>query len=116
MRLKLKQFLLCTLALTACSSLRAAEPSIRNVSIRGLQSGGTTTLVIDGDDLGAAPRLLLPFAARQDRKPKSTEKQATFDVTLGNDVQPGYHHLRVVTDGGVSLPVVIGSDRMPQKP
>jgi hypothetical protein len=29
---------------------------------------------------------------------------------------PGLHHLRVVTEGGVSLPVVIGVDSMPQKP
>src|SRR5262249_59890206 len=28
---------------------------------------------------------------------------------------PGYHRLRVVSDGGVSLPVIIGVDRLPQR-
>ena len=42
--------------------------------------------------------------------------QATFDVTLDGDVEPGYHHLRVATDDGVSAPVVIAVDRLPQRP
>jgi hypothetical protein len=94
----------------------AAEPAIRNVSVRGLQVGGTTTLTVDGDDLGIAPRLLLPFAAKQERKAGSTDKQATFDVTLAADVVPGYYNLRVTTAGGLSAPVVIGVDRLPQRP
>lgn len=107
-------FLALSLALTAISSLRAAEPAIRNLDIRGLQVGGTTTLAIDGDDLGKTPRLLLPFAAKQTLKPGGTDKRAIFDVTLEAHVEPGYHHLRVVTDGGVSLPIVIAVDRLPQ--
>jgi hypothetical protein len=100
----------------ASSALTAAEPVIRNLDVRGLRVGGTTTLIIDGDDLGAAPRLMLPFSAKQTRKPGSTDKKAVFDVTLADDVVPGYQHLRVVTEGGVSLPVVIGVDRLPQLP
>ena len=96
--------------------LRAAEPAIRALDVRGLRIGGTTTLVIDGDDLGAAPRLLLPFAAKQTLKPGSSDKKAVFEVTLADDVTPGYHQLRVVTEGGVSLPVVIGVDRLTQQP
>jgi hypothetical protein len=81
-----------------------------------LQVGGTTLLVVQGSDLGTAPRLLLPFAAKQDRKPGSTPQQATFDVTLGGDVVPGVYPLRIVTEGGVSLPAIIGVDRLPQRP
>jgi hypothetical protein len=109
----------CWLALLAfslaASSLCAAEPVIRNLDVRGLRVGGTTTLAIDGDDLGKAPRLLLPFAANQTLKPGGTDKRAVFDVTLADDVTPGYHHLRIVTDGGVSAPVVICTDRLPQE-
>src|SRR5436309_8590058 len=86
----------------------AAEPTVRTVTVRGLQVGGTTTLTLDGDDLGKSPRLLLPFPAKQTLKPGSTEKQATFEVTVGEDVVPGYYHLRAVTDGGVSPPVIVG--------
>ena len=101
-------------AFTASLAVRAAEPAIRNLDIRGLKVGSTTTLTLDGDDFGKTPRLLLPFAAKQTLKAGATDKRAVFDVTLANDVTPGYHHLRVVTEGGVSLPVVIAVDRLPQ--
>lgn len=97
------------------ASLSAAEPTLRNLNIRGLQIGGTTTVILDGDDLGKAPSLLFPFPAKQTLHPKNTDKQATFDVSLPDDVTPGYHHLRVVTDRGVSLPLVIAVDRLPQR-
>ena len=34
-----------------------------------MQVGGTITVAVDGDDLGKAPKLLLPFAAKQTLKP-----------------------------------------------
>jgi hypothetical protein len=95
--------------------IRAAEPAVRNLDIRGLKIAGTTTITIDGDDLSKAPRLLLPFAAKTTLKPGSSDKKAIFDVTLGPAVEPGYHHLRLVTEGGVSLPTVIAIDRMTQQ-
>src|SRR5688572_9308840 len=94
--------------------LAAVEPVVRNLNLRGLQVGGQTTLVIDGDGLGTEPRLLLPFDAKQELKGKATDKQATFLVTLPADVPAGYYHLRVATDGGVSLPAVVGIDRLQQ--
>src|SRR5438034_10928875 len=108
---------LLVLTLGATSArLGAGEPGVRNLDVRGLQVGGTTTLVVDGDELGTAPRLLLPFPAKQKLKPGSTNQRASFEVTLDGSVSPGYSHLRVATDGGVSLPVVIGVDRLPQRP
>jgi hypothetical protein len=103
------------LALLCCGVASAAEPTLRNVNIRGLQVGGTTTIAIEGDDFGKAPKLLLPFPAKQTLLPKSTEKQASFEVSLEAAVPPGFHNLRVVTEGGVSLPIVIGVDKLPQK-
>ncbi|MBM4067378.1 MAG: hypothetical protein FJ271_00325 [Planctomycetes bacterium] len=96
--------------------VHAAVPVIANVNVRGLRSGGTTTVTFDGNDFGAAPRLLLPFAARQDLKPKSTRNQATFDVTLDAAIVPGYYQARLLTEAGASLPVVIAVDDMPQLP
>jgi hypothetical protein len=107
--------LLCVLCASVFQSF-ATEPAVRALNVRGLQVGGTTTLTIDGDDLGKEPRLLLPFTAKQERKAGATDKQATFDVTLGADVAPGYYNLRVAAEGGVSLPLVIGVDRLPQRP
>ncbi len=100
----------------AAGPMSATEPNVRAVNVRGLQVGGTTTLTIDGDDFGKEPRLLLPFAAKQQRKPGPTDKQATFDVTLAADVAPGYYNLRLAAEGGVSAPVVIGVDALPQRP
>src|SRR5262245_65040867 len=91
-------------------SSQAAEPTVRNVNVRGLQVGGTTTITIDGDDLGKTPRLLFPFEAKQTLKSGGTEKKVEFEVTLDDAVTPGLYHLRVVTEGGSSLPVVIGVD------
>ena len=101
--------------LFCCAPAFAVEPSIRAINIRGLQIGGTTELVCDGDDLTTEPRLLLPFAAHQELKSGSTEKKATFIVKLADDVQPGYYQLRIATAGGVSLPIVIGIDRLLQQ-
>jgi hypothetical protein len=93
----------------------AVEPTLRDLNLRGLEIGGTTTLIVDGDDLGTAPRLQLPFAVKQELKPGATDKRATFDVGLPADVVPGYYQLRVVTEGGVTLPVAICVDRLPQR-
>src|SRR5579859_2833937 len=96
--------------------LHGGEPVLRNLDVRGLQIGGTTTIVLDGDDFGKTPRLLLPFPAKQMVKPGSTANRASIDVTLDGAVVPGYYNARVLTDGGVSLPMVIAVDRLPQKP
>ena len=102
--------------LFASSWACAAEPDLQAINVRGLQVGGTTTLTIDGDRFGTSPKLLLPFAAKQTVKPGGTDKKATIDVTLDDAVSPGYYNLRLVTEGGVSLPVLIGVDKFPQRP
>lgn len=107
--------LVILLVLGSASTLYGGEPVIRNVNLRSVQVGGTTSLVIDGDELANA-RLLFPFPVKQALKPGSTDKKATIDVTLGPDVEPGYGHLRVVTDSGVSAPVVVGIDSLPSLP
>lgn len=107
--------LVLPMLLVGAASLSAGEPVLRNVNLRGLQVGGTTTIVCDGDEFGQAPRLLLPFPAQQLVKKGATAKQATFDVTLAADATPGYHHLRLVSADGVSQPVIIGVDRLPQR-
>jgi hypothetical protein len=108
-------FLAVALFIYAAVPRSTPEPTLRDVNVRGLQTNGTTTITVSGDDLGKAPKLLLPFAAQQTLKPGNTDKQAVFEVAL-KDAPPGLHHLRVVTGGGVSSPVVIGVDALEQKP
>jgi hypothetical protein len=102
--------------LLSAAPLWGAEPAIRDVSSRGIEIGAMTTLVVDGDDLGTAPRLLLPFPARQQLQAGATDKRATFEITPEAAVPPGYYQLRIVAEGGVSLPVVAALDRLPQRP
>lgn len=94
--------------------LVAGEPTLSSLNIRGLQLGGMTQLVVSGDEFGTTPKLLLPFAAKQELQPGATNNQAVFNVTPEGDIHPGYYHLRVVAPGGVSLPLVIGVDKLPQ--
>lgn len=107
-------FAAATSAMTSAST-SAAEPVIRNLSLRGLQIGGTTTIAVDGDAL-VEPRLLLPFPAQATLKPESTETRAVFDVALDGQVAAGLYSLRVVTPGGVSSGVIVAVDRFPQRP
>lgn len=93
----------------------AAEPNVRQLNLRGLQIGGMTTLVFDGDDLGAAPRLLVPLAVKVELKPGGTDKRATFDVLVDEGVSPGFYQAQLVAEGGVTLPVVMAVDRLPQR-
>src|SRR4051812_7824971 len=85
----------------------AGEPTLANLNIRGLQIGGTTSLVVSGDEFGTVPKLLLPFPAKQELQPGGTNNQATFNVTPEGEIHPGYYQVRVVSAGGVSLPLVI---------
>lgn len=107
--------LVAAILTSAVAHAVATEPALRNLNVRGLQIAGTTSITIDGDDLGTEPKLLLPFAAQQTLKKGANPRRAEFDITLNAAVAPGYYQLRVVTDGGVSLPVMIAVDRMPQK-
>lgn len=105
----------CLVLLVAAFRLTAAEPTVRDLDVRGLRTNGATTVTVNGDDLGKAPKLLLPFAAKQTLKPGNTDKKASFEIEL-KDATPGLYQLRVLTEGGVSLPTVIGVDALDQKP
>lgn len=94
----------------------ASEPLVRNLDVRGLQVGAVTTLMFDGEGFGKTPRLLLPFNATATLKMGSNEKKAIFDVALPNDIAPGFYQCSLLSEGGVSLPVLIGIDHLPQKP
>jgi len=94
----------------------ASEPLVRTVDVRGLQVGAATTLVFEGDGFGKSPKLLLPFNVTPVLKSGSTEKKASFDITLPPDIVPGFYQCSLVAEGGVSLPVLLGIDHLVQKP
>jgi len=98
------------------SPAAATPPSVRNIDLRGLQIGGTTTLAIDGIDLPLNPRLVIaaPIAAQAIR-PNATATRVEIDVTLGAGLTPGLYNLYFTGEGGVSEKTVVALDRLPQR-
>lgn len=94
----------------------AAPPQIARVTTPVLQTGATTTLVIEGTDLTPNPRLLLPITATQTVKEGATDKRVQIDVKLADNVPPGFHLLRLGNDRGISNAVGIEIDDLPLVP
>jgi hypothetical protein len=95
----------------------ASPPTIANLSPRGVQIGGTTTLSISGSDLIDQPRLVLPFpAAHQAVRQGATANQIQIDFTLDATAPPGIYQLRLATAAGISAPVAVAVDRLPELP
>lgn len=93
-----------------------AVPRINNLSLRGLQIGKTTTITITGSDLAPEPKFLLPVPEVQVAVQKAEPNQVIVDVTVPESTPPGIIPLRIARDSGISTPVLIGVDRLPQKP
>jgi hypothetical protein len=109
--------LLAAFAVSIGVAPAAAAPVIRNVSLRGLQAGAATTIVIDGADLLPAPRLVttLPLAA-QEVLPNATATRVEIKATLAADVTPGLYNLRIASGAGISSAIVVAVDKLPQLP
>lgn len=110
--------LAAVLTLASFSSHAAlAAPAIANLSLRGLQSGGTVTLAIDGAELMPEPRLLLPVPiAGQVLRAGATDAHLEIELTLATDVPAGIYPLRVANAKGISNAVLLGIDSLPQVP
>lgn len=96
---------------------QAASPTISNVSVRGLRIGGTTSLTIQGSDLGEGTRLLLPWpTATQMVVGQPTAQQLVCEVTVPADAHAGIEAIRVANAQGVSNSIPVGVDRLEQLP
>jgi hypothetical protein len=93
-----------------------AAPLIRNVSLRGLQAGAPTLLVIDGEDLSPNPQLVLPVNIAAQTVKSAQPNRLELEVTLAADAAPGLYNLRVASASGISNAVVVGVDSLPQLP
>jgi hypothetical protein len=106
---------LAVCSLLVVSQTVSAEPVIRNLNLRGLQAGATTTLIVDGADLLPEPKLLLnvPIAS-QKVLDGATATRVQVEVTLDGQVTPGVYNLRVANPTGISPPEIVAIDRLPQ--
>ena len=85
--------------------------------MRGLQTGATTTLTIDGADLLPNPRLVSSARISEQKiKPGATATKIQIDVAVDAKAQPGFYNLWLVTDKGIAPRQVIAVDFLPQRP
>ena len=104
-----------TIALGLTIPATAANPVVRNVNLRGLQIGGTTTIVVDGSNLLPDPKLIstLPIT-KQTLRPKSNANRLEIDVTVNAKAIPGFYNIWIANRNGVSKRIVIAVDHLPQ--
>lgn len=103
------------LTLVLMPSAASAAPAINNLSLRGLTAGQVVTLAIDGSELAEDTRVLMPVPlAAQKVLPGAKPNRLEVELTVDAAAPPGIYLLRVATKNGVSNPLTIAVDRLPQ--
>ncbi len=111
------KYVLVVLLTLVASTVLAAPPEVKNLSLRGLQTGSTTTLVIDGERLLPEPKVVLDVPiTKQTVKPGGTDNRVEIEVALEGNATPGLYQLRLLTAGGVSNAMPVGVDALYQTP
>ena len=103
--------------LTPWASALAASPSVGNMLPRGLQVGATTMLTFEGAGLNGQSKIIstLPIL-RQELQQGVTDRRVQIAVTLDSATPPGFYQLYLATAGGISPPLGIAVDNLPQVP
>jgi hypothetical protein len=100
-----------------CAAPALAAPRIDKVSLRGLQAGGVTTLVIEGAELLPEPRIWFSAPdARHTIKDGATAERLEVEFALPGQIAPGIYLLRAASASGISSPIALGVDHLPQIP
>jgi hypothetical protein len=90
-------------------------PAIESLSQFGLQIGQTTRLRINGSRLAGKPQIDLPIpGVKQTIDKSSTAQHLVVDIAVPADAPPGIYPLSVFTSAGVSNPMGIALDGLPQ--
>jgi hypothetical protein len=92
-----------------------AAPQVNNVSQRGLQIGEPTTLIFDGAELFPEARIVsnVPIKSQQVAANANASRVA-IEMVVDESAQPGVYAVRLASGSGVSNPVLIAVDRLPQ--
>ncbi len=92
-----------------------AAPRIDRVSLRGLQAGGVTTIALDGAELLPEPTLHIGAPGTTYKiKDGATAQHLDVEVTIEGTCPPGIYLLRAGSASGISDPVALGVDNLPQ--
>jgi hypothetical protein len=99
------------------SSAAWGAPRIDTLSLRGLQAGGITTLVIEGADLLPEPRILCSAPhTKHTIKEGATATRLEVEFVVDGACESGIYLLRVASAEGISPAVALGVDNLPQIP
>jgi hypothetical protein len=91
------------------------QPAINNLSLRGVQLGKTTRLIIGGSGLQPNPQVHLSLpGVKQTIVAGSNAARLIVDLALPADAKPGYYPLRVQTSNGLSGALPIAVDQLAQ--
>jgi hypothetical protein len=94
-----------------------SAPRIDKLSLRGLQAGGITTLVIEGAELLPETQLHLAAPGMQYKlKDGATAQRLEAEFTIDGTCPSGIYLLRVASATGISEPAALGIDNLPQLP
>ncbi len=98
------------------ASTALAAPQVNNVSTRGIQIGQTVTLTFDGVELAGDTKIAstLPLKSQQ-IQPDATANRVAIQIVVDEAAQPGIYALRLVSDSGISNPVLVAVDSLPQE-
>ena len=92
------------------------RPAITTTSLHGLQAGHATPLTLTGANLQPNPRIILPGVSLEQKVLEgSGAGRLNVEVTLPGDCPLGWFPLFVETDQGVSLPMPMAIDTLPQR-
>ena len=91
-------------------------PALSDIQPRGLQIGHTTRVVVTGERLDESAQVILPISGPIEVCVLSADSQrAELQVRVDDAYPPGIYPLRIATTAGLSGPLAIGIDRLPQR-
>ena len=96
----------------------ADPPKLTGTSPLGVQRGKAMEVTFKGSGLVDGPRLVAPFGFQLEESAGSALQAANWKVRLAVDVRTavGVYPIRVVTDSGVSNPILFAVGQVPQVP
>ncbi|QVL33658.1 PPC domain-containing protein [Telmatocola sphagniphila] len=94
-------------------SLSPQAPVISPAFPHGLSRGTKSELKISGSKLETAKAVWASFPVQASVKAKSAQ-EVTLTLDVSKEASVGYHHLRVITEFGISNAILICVDDLPQ--
>src|SRR4051812_26949901 len=109
---------LLTALLVLSTSAWAAPPKLTGTSPLGVQRGKMVEVEFKGSGLGDNPRLVAPFAFQLEESAGSGSDAAKWKVQLAVDARTavGVYPIRVVTESGISNPLLFAVGQVRQVP